>query len=55
MAHDKPSGQPVATSRPSTSTPNPSNFEKRGGWPIGGGGQTPAPNPNGDSSKRPVA
>lgn len=32
----EPQGQ-APTPRPATSTPNPSNFEKKGGRPWGGG------------------
>ena len=52
MADKKPGGQPTTTPRPSTSTPNPSNFEKRGGWPFGGGRQTRRPSSNGERRDR---
>jgi len=48
MAQKKPTGRPEVTPRPSASTPNPSNFEKKGGWPIGRGGKTTPQSPNGE-------
>lgn len=52
MADEKHTAPPAVTPRPSTSTPNPSNFEKKGGWPLGGGGDTRRPSPNGERRDR---
>jgi len=51
MSKDKQSEQTPTVQRPSTSTPNPSNFERKGAWPIGRSGETPSPSPNGDRGR----